>query len=573
MAISFVAGNNGTTTINRPTAVDGDLLICVIDDEVTGATDFAWPTGWNELVDVVSGNQLHTGVAWFLWNTGDPTSWAAPSGTEGNAVAVYRGVNPLFPILSHNNAVATTDSTPSTPPLANTDPNAWWVAAFAQEDSLDRSWSSYDSGGVERAEANTTNVTAAIADSNGAITVATHQVTATLSGAPDASLAWLGVLRPDYPVTVMPVINPGFEDGFNDWEYGSSTWQISTVNPHSGTRCARLTNGQAGAGMRKLGIPKEEWPAAEGQMWTQRVWFRNESFTGAGGIRLSAYVNGAWTDAGQTEAQSIGATWTQQSVSMICPANTTKVAVRVAFAGSGVICMDDVELERRSPPGYTAERPTEDNLAVAYPVSNGGFESGLTGWAPINAAGDAAPAVDTVNPHNGAQSIKFVSAGGNSSILSDIQQDVIPGQQWAVGAWFRNTSYVGVGGLRMYARISGVWTPVSGTGISDGNADVQAVGTAWEYRRMNWYTVPSTVDALRARIAWGGGTGQINVDDVEFVQNRTSLWVTDDPATVEVQGSGLSALALGDNAEVQCRIGDVTPDRVYLGDTLVFESS
>jgi hypothetical protein len=154
-----------------------------------------------------------------------------------------------------------------------------------------------------------------------------------------------------HDTTDIPVKDSGFEgNGLSQWTVASGAQFVSVTTDHprvNGFQCLRM--GGTGSSINKTNQPEEQWNVVPGEKWRMKAWFWNESYTGAGGLRLQRYTSGAWTDMASTEAQTLGAAWTQQSTAITTvPASTTQIQARIAWAGSGNICVDDVELERVS---------------------------------------------------------------------------------------------------------------------------------------------------------------------------------------------------------------------------------
>lgn len=515
------------------------------DSTPGGTPTLNTPSGWTSLQNQVGGNHAFGLFGrWFPGAGSVSVTWSRTT-SLGDQPGIYgvmlafAGVDPDNPVdTSAVSSYVSGSASSHTCPSVTTSVAGCYVANGSVNFSTTAKTFTWPGGVNELSDTNfdfgDNFSSLGVAGRTVAASGSTGTTVATFSASASRSFGSTVALRPA-PEMSIPVINGGFEDGwFDQWQFTGLGWDLDTTNPHSGTQCARLTDGQAAGGMSKYQIPLESWDASPGEIWIMRGWFRNESFAGAGGLRLFAFVSGAWQDAAVTEAESIGSTWTQQTASAVMPAGTTKVAARIAFAGSGVINVDDITLARIGPLPYAVTRVVEDTSDMVVPASNGDFASGLTGWTTVNGAGDSVPAVNTTNPHSGTNCIKFVCAGGNSSMTPDVGVAALPGQQWAVAAWFRNESMTGLGGLRLQYRTGGVWTAVSGTGVSNGHVDVQMIGNTWEKRQSLFFTIPAGADAIRARIAFGGATGTINVDDVEMILRSGPLFA--ETATAEEQG-------------------------------------
>lgn len=196
MTIGYLTGTTGTTTITAPAGVvDGAILLCSVGAELA-TSGYTWPTDWVELVDVVS-TSLKAGLAYYVWNTGDPTSWSVPSGAEENVCVGYTNVDPVTPFITESYTPSTAGAavTPSVTNSSDTDNR--WVACFMSEDfsATGRTISSVSSGTLRSSRAGA-NVGLAFADSNADITAnASYQVTGTWQAVPDDAVAWIGILN------------------------------------------------------------------------------------------------------------------------------------------------------------------------------------------------------------------------------------------------------------------------------------------------------------------------------------------------------------------------------------------
>ena len=138
------------------------------------------------------------------------------------------------------------------------------------------------------------------------------------------------------------IVNPSFEDGLNTWAW-NSTAQITTAQAHTGSQCVKVNGG----GEVRKDDTAEQFYTMVGETWTFSGWFLNESFSGSGGLRLQKRdrATGAWSTLASSGVPTIGAGWTLLSVShTISDPTIDKVRARVAFAATGIIYFDDLEL-------------------------------------------------------------------------------------------------------------------------------------------------------------------------------------------------------------------------------------
>lgn len=141
------------------------------------------------------------------------------------------------------------------------------------------------------------------------------------------------------------VVNPSFESDGADWTLETGTTTITTTQARTGTKSVKIVNT---GGVRKDGSG-ELFDCNVEQIWTLSVWMKNESFDGAGGIRLQKRnaTTGtweAWISSESKPAIGIGAGWIKFTASGRPDSSMDKVRARVAFAGTGTIYLDDIEL-------------------------------------------------------------------------------------------------------------------------------------------------------------------------------------------------------------------------------------
>lgn len=135
------------------------------------------------------------------------------------------------------------------------------------------------------------------------------------------------------------VSNGSFSSDLTGWSGGNANTVISTDESHIASKSLRITN--SGDIHNTASITT----ISPGQSVYMSMWMKNVSFSGSGGIRLQRRVasTNAWVDWLSTQYPAIGA-WTKSEIANVVPADTNAVRARVAFSGTGVIYVDDVEL-------------------------------------------------------------------------------------------------------------------------------------------------------------------------------------------------------------------------------------
>lgn len=196
MTIGYLTGTSGTTTINAPASVvDKSLLICVVGEENASPVSFTWPTGWVELNDSFA-TALHTSTAYFLWDTGDPTSWTVPSPATDNVCIGYTNVDFTNPFIDQN-FVGSTAGAGSTPTVTNSnDADNRWVACFASEDFGATGRTISTISGVARTSRVGADIGIAFSDSGADLTPnSAYSASATWQAVPDDTINWIGILN------------------------------------------------------------------------------------------------------------------------------------------------------------------------------------------------------------------------------------------------------------------------------------------------------------------------------------------------------------------------------------------
>lgn len=138
------------------------------------------------------------------------------------------------------------------------------------------------------------------------------------------------------------VVNPSFESDAANWTLETGTTTVVSTQAHTGTKSIKVV----GTGAVRKDDTAEQFTSEMGQIWTLSCWIKNESFAGAGGVRLQKRnsTTGVWEAWGSTSYPAMGTGWVQFSSTMRVDSTMDKVRARVAFAGTGTIYIDDVEL-------------------------------------------------------------------------------------------------------------------------------------------------------------------------------------------------------------------------------------
>ena len=135
------------------------------------------------------------------------------------------------------------------------------------------------------------------------------------------------------------VTNGSFSNDFTGWSGESANTVISSEQSHIAAKSLKITNSG------DINNIASETATSPGKSFYMSMWMKNISFAGSGGIRLQRRIasTGVWTDWLSTVYPAIGS-WTKSEISGVVPADTNAVRARVAFSGTGVIFVDDVEL-------------------------------------------------------------------------------------------------------------------------------------------------------------------------------------------------------------------------------------
>ena len=150
MAIQYIGGSSGTTSLTFPAHVADDLLViwAQVDGSATAPT---LPAGWTSLGTVASGT-LGVRVGYRI-----ATAPGTASGTWTTATTVighvYRGVDIAGPIGASALFPCTSAQTQVYPALTLTDPGNSWVALFGGHRSIDTALQTPPTGSTLRINA------------------------------------------------------------------------------------------------------------------------------------------------------------------------------------------------------------------------------------------------------------------------------------------------------------------------------------------------------------------------------------------------------------------------------------
>ncbi len=245
-----------------------------------------------------------------------------------------------------------------------------------------------------------------------------------LSGEHELFITYTGGVNVDRFVLGAPsgagpnlVANGDFESNTNGWYTWDGTLSTSTQYAISGSQSLRLSdrggNGPAATNLTGLVAPGKTYDVA---LWT----------TIAGAASANVNVTQAVSCDGQpaynwlinpTPVQA--GQWTQLSGSLVIPdCNVT-----------------DVQLFAEGPPGgvelFVDHVSVRGKQAANNIVSNGTFESGISGWSTYSGVASAT----TARAHSGSRSLLISERTGNAPALTDLTQAVTQGASYQVSFW------------------------------------------------------------------------------------------------------------------------------------------
>ncbi|WP_250036465.1 carbohydrate binding domain-containing protein [Paractinoplanes maris] len=260
-----------------------------------------------------------------------------------------------------------------------------------------------------------------------------------------------------YPGVVSPP-NPGFESGLSGWsQFSAGGNTTSTERVHAGTTAVKIVDTSTTA---NDGVESTRMPAAPGIRYTASAWVNVVSgtpdlyirFLDAGATQIAAATTSFSGAAGQ---------WKRLQVTGTAPAGTEQVSILLysAQAQTGTSYFDETELTR----------------APGIPLTNAGFESGLTGWTQFGTGGNtvsgdrayegmsAAKIVDTsTTVANGLESARQAAVAGVSYTAS-ARVNVVSGKPSVYVRFWNAAGDVLTSAATGFTGTPGAWTPVSAT--------------------------------------------------------------------------------------------------------------
>ncbi|GAA0492973.1 hypothetical protein Ade02nite_69800 [Paractinoplanes deccanensis] len=274
----------------------------------------------------------------------------------------------------------------------------------------------------------------------------------------DTVADWIARNTADPLPGVVSPPNTGFESGLTGWsQYGTGGNTVSTERAYAGTRSVKIVDNTTTSGN---GVESSRMVAAPGIRYTATAWVNavNGSpdlylrFLDADGEQIAAP---AATYAGTANQ------WSRLQLTAFAPAGTEQVSVLLysSYADLGTAYADAVELTR----------------TPAVPLTNPGFESGLTGWTQYGAGGNSASADRAYEGVNAAKVVDSTATNGTG--LESGRQPAVAGVSYTVSARVNVTSgkpdlyvrfYNAAGDVLSSAASqawgpAGVWAPVSVT--------------------------------------------------------------------------------------------------------------
>lgn len=221
MAIAF--DNTGSVTSDSATALTVDITAatvgaycyCFTQVSTSNKNGFTM-TGWQQLCDINEGTASHFGLYRRVKQSGDTTfsvSWQN-IGSGSACWSSYTGLNPTYPEEGFRSALHTASSASyTTASITPADATRWALCGVGSRSTT--SAETWTAPGTQIIRSQTVNTVtawspAAIADSNGAITLSQHNYTFTLSAAEAHGGAVICLLIPATsanPVYPEPALN------------------------------------------------------------------------------------------------------------------------------------------------------------------------------------------------------------------------------------------------------------------------------------------------------------------------------------------------------------------------------
>jgi hypothetical protein len=189
----------------------------------------------------------------------------------------------------------------------------------------------------------------------------------------DTVAAWVARNTIDpFAGTVTPP-NTGFESGLTGWtQFGTGGNTASTQRAYAGTTSARVVDTSNAAATGLEGTPM---PAVPGVRYTGSSWVNVTDGTPSLYLRFFDAAGEVLLSSDTTFSGTLGQ-WSALRLTATAPAGTVRVSVLLysAKVTTGTAHFDQVEVVR----------------AAGVPLSNSGFESGLTGWTQFGGGGNTA---------------------------------------------------------------------------------------------------------------------------------------------------------------------------------------
>lgn len=359
--------------------------------------------------------------------------------------------------------------------------------------------------------------------------------------------ARIEVLSQDVPVLIAPrsipaIYNPGFEQGMFGWRW--------TYTSGSTTSEVTIDKGEAQSGDASVRLKSDTTQAGDQVILVQAI--RAGGYAGKK-VRVSAYLKTQnlsenvvlWLNARATQDSGSQATlgidnmadrpvrgttdWQQYDLVLDIPSKTTHLDVGAIMNGSGVVWVDDFEIEE-----VGADVPSTGTGMVNNP-SNLGFEEGLAGWGRTGWSPDAydysAEASAAYEGETGARvKSKSPFEGGDKYTLLEQYLDAqqFAGKRVRVTGYIKGQDVSGVAGLflRYYATLDQSVVDLS-------RLEGQKVTGTSDWRK---YEAVMDIPAGSYAIGYGlsiTGEGEVWIDSlvVEVVGSEVPITAPPEPLT------------------------------------------
>ncbi|WP_224364706.1 carbohydrate binding domain-containing protein [Hyalangium versicolor] len=306
--------------------------------------------------------------------------------------------------------------------------------------------------------------------------------------------------------------NAGFESDLTHWgttgDNGMSQASASAKYGSQGNLGLRVTDTSS---TLRSSLSSREFIAQAGWTYQVRFWAREVSGSGIS-VHLQFLDSAHQELLLGTQTLPDVAEWSQYSHRLVAPANTAFVRLWIRSNEGAVVTADfDNFVLSEVPPRPQPVVPSifEWQRNPVFPMTNPGFESGLTGWDVTNDQGMSS--VVAAAAHTGAQGLRVTSvagSGGSSALSAPFF--VQPGKSYRTRFWSRLAS--GTTGMGVYLKFYNA----QGTEVGSTNRTVSV--TAWTSLQLD-ATAPS--NAVTARIwlhSYNANTVTADLDDFEFLR-------------------------------------------------------